>query len=193
MSDFTYESVDIALTGHRPAKLFGWDLNHPGYGRMQATLEALIRDALTQCRTVSIRSRMALGADTVWALAALAVADSLAESEKHRLKLIAHIPFESQPNAWATQADKDRWAYIRSRADEEFITYKGPVRSRDEAGRWLNQRNRDMIGPASHLIAIWDGQPRGGTANAVRDGKKVGKNIIHFHPSVFGDTGVKGR
>lgn len=183
MVEHLQESVDIALTGHRPNKLFGYNLNHPSYQRMMTYLEGIIESALAQCQRVTIRTGMALGADTVWALAALKVKERLG-AESHRLTLVAHIPFETQPNAWISQVDKDRWAWIRSQCDEEFITYRGRIATHKEAGQWLNQRNRDMIGPATHVVAIWDGS-RGGTGNAVADARAVKKKLIVVDPASF--------
>lgn len=59
--------LSIALTGHRPDKLAGYNLNNPFYGRLHERLMKIIERALDNYPLVECHSGMALGADTVWA------------------------------------------------------------------------------------------------------------------------------
>lgn len=47
----------------------------------------------------------------------------------------------------------------------------------------LNQRNIGMIAACDILIAIYNGDATGGTANGVRDGRRLGKWIVTIPPT----------
>lgn len=83
------ERIGLALTGHRPPRLAGYDLNHPFYKNLQATLENLIERALLKYQVVDCHSGMALGADTVWSLAILACQE---RHGKDRVRFHAEMP-----------------------------------------------------------------------------------------------------
>lgn len=61
--------VSISLTGHRPDKLAGYNLNDPFYDRLRRRLIRIIERSLDNYEIVECHSGMALGADTVWAQA----------------------------------------------------------------------------------------------------------------------------
>lgn len=42
-----------------------------------------------------------------------------------------------------------------------------------------------MIQACDVLIAVYDGHSTGGTANGVRDGKRLGKRIVTLDPELF--------
>ena len=47
----------------------------------------------------------------------------------------------------------------------------------------LNQRNIGMISACDILIAVYNGDATGGTANGVRDGRRLGKWIVTIPPT----------
>lgn len=53
--------LTMALTGHRPQKLAGYDLQQPYYERMENQLIKLIKTALRRCDKLELHSGMALG------------------------------------------------------------------------------------------------------------------------------------
>lgn len=53
--------LTMALTGHRPQKLAGYDLQQPYYERMENQLIKLIKTALKRCDKLELHSGMALG------------------------------------------------------------------------------------------------------------------------------------
>ena len=57
----------IALTGHRPPKLAGYDYNNIFYKRLYKKLDNIVKQALTRYDNLELHSGMALGADTIWA------------------------------------------------------------------------------------------------------------------------------
>lgn len=166
----------IALTGHRPQKLAGYDLNAPFYQKLHAKLVSIIDDTIAAYpnTTIWIHSGMALGADTVWGFAAKTA------MEKHPgiVKFHAEIPVMTQPDKWFKQIDKDRWQLLYDMAEAKTVyseVYSPIV---------LQERNIGMIEHADALIAIWDGS-RSGTGNAVDYARKHNVPTIYFKPADF--------
>lgn len=176
--------IVLSLTGHRPTKLDGYKLygsNHmlrPYYQRLYNRLILAITNALSKYDTVECHSGMALGADTIWALAIVA----MKQQHPTRVTFVAEIPDYNQPSRWFG-ADQARWQELIDQADV-INTYasQNPNRSYPYI---LNQRNIGMIQACDVLIAIYDGISTGGTANGVRDGKRLGKRIVTLDPEGF--------
>lgn len=105
------ERIGLALTGHRPPRLAGYDLNHPFYQNLQATLESLIERALVKYQVVDCHSGMALGADTVWSLTILAC------QERHgsdRVRFHAEMPNRQHGSNWPA---KSQAQHIKTQAN----------------------------------------------------------------------------
>lgn len=177
-------TINIALTGHRPNKLGGYNINTPQYHTLQKDLEIYIERNLGVYDTVVGHTGLALGADTIWSKAILAMKDKY----PGRVKLHAHIPMLEQPSAWFNQSDKDFWQLTVDQADEKTVygsLENIPEKDRKKlAGKHLNTRNEGMLNSASVLLALWDGS-RGGTGNAVAYGRKTNMHINIVSPSVY--------
>lgn len=166
----------IALIGHRPNKLAGYDLSQPFYQKLHAKLVSIIDDAIKTHpdTTIWVHSGMALGADTVWGFAA----KTAMENHPGIVKFYAEIPVMSQPNKWFKQVDKDRWQTLYNMAEQKSVyaeVYSPIV---------MQERNTGMIDHADVLIAIWDGS-RGGTGNAVNYARKHNVPTTYFDPKEF--------
>lgn len=177
----------IALTGHRPEKLDGYNLSTPGYRRLQTDLETYIANALKRADVVIGHSGLALGADTVWAEAILA----MRERHPGRVFFHAEIPMMEQWEAWFKKSDVERWERFVALADEKTVygslagLDKKSVARKKEASRLLNRRNEGMIDHADELLGLYDGHSRGGTANALAYAKKVNKYTFVVSPDVY--------
>ncbi len=167
--------VSISLTGHRPDKLAGYDLSKPYYTRLRNRLIAIIEHSLAKYDIVECHSGMALGADTVWAQAIVYCKEKYGSD---KIKFVAEIPDYNQPSRWL-QESKDEWSRLMSYADS-VNTYQ--LNNGRSYAYVLNQRNIGMIKTCDILIAIYDGVSTGGTANGVKDGKKMGKYITYIDP-----------
>ena len=88
----------------------------------------------------------------------------------NKIKLHAAIPCENQEGAWAKK-DKEKYYYLLSKC--ESINYI----SKTYNDRCMLLRNEFMVNNSGRLIAVWNGQMRGGTAYTVRYAKKCGKEI----------------
>lgn len=176
------QELHISLTGHRPTKLGGYG-NHPGYVALQQDLEKYIENALAKYQRVVGHSGLALGADTIWSKAILAMCDRYPE----RVEFHAEVPNRLQPNRWVSQSDKDYWFYQVEIADDvtfyNDIDFGGSLTS-GEMARDMELRNRGMLDKADVLLAIHDGST-GGTGNAVRYANTINLNTVTVHPSVY--------
>lgn len=177
--------IHIGFTGHRPKKLGGYNLNTQGYLNLQEDLETYIQRLLDAgFKEVVGHSGLALGGDTVWSKAILAM------KEKHPGRVLFHaeIPMMEQPNAWFKQSDIDFWHEQVERAD--FKSVYGSLEGVDEnkrrklASKFLDLRNEGMLDHSDVLLALYDGSS-GGTGNAVKYAKKINLVTHTVHPSVY--------
>lgn len=176
--------IHISLTGHRPTKLGGWNMNQPGYANLQRDLETYIEKNLAVYDVVWGHSGLALGADTIWSKAILAMKDKY----PGRVLFHAEIPMLEQPEAWFKKSDINFWHEQVSRADDKSIygslAGKSDAERKGLAVRFLNARNGGMLDHADVLLALHDGT-KGGTGNAVAYATKIGLETITVHPNVY--------
>lgn len=158
----------LTLTGHRPDKLFGYDISDENYGR-------IAKELIEYCKKHNIDtivSGMALGFDQVGAQAALDAG----------IKLVAAVPFEGQESTWRSKEDKERYNEILARADLVVYVSSSKPRNKSEAARMLNERNEWMIHNGDSVYALYNGDEKGGTANAVRYAENMGKKVHKKNP-----------
>lgn len=155
-----------AFTGHRPKK-FPW-----GYDESDARCTALKNMLAEEISNLAERgfteflSGMAEGTDTWAALAVFAL-----QKEKPLLKLHCILPYEGQAERWTASA-RERYFSILRQADS--VTYVSREYSKD----CMLKRNRYLVDHAACLIAVYNGEHRGGTAMTVRYARKLGRETI---------------
>ena len=154
----------IAVTGHRPNKLWGYDYHHPNYIRLGSTLRNLL---IKHDATLAI-SGMALGVDTIFALVALKLGTPLESA----------IPCQNMDKLWRPES-KQLFNSILERATTVTLVTDKPYKP-----QYMQTRNEYMVDHCDLLIAVWDGTP-GGTYNCIRYAKQVGKQIIYINPKNF--------
>ncbi len=158
--------MKISVTGHRPNKLYGYNLKDLRWIKLKNEFKQLLKE--NECE-VAI-SGMALGVDTVFALAVLELKD-----EDYPIKLHCAIPCKNHSCKWIKES-RDLYDDILSKADIVKLV------SEEEYRPWLMQkRNEYMVDLADKVIAVWDGS-KGGTGNCVKYADKVGKEIIRILP-----------
>lgn len=159
-----------AFTGHRPKK-FPW-----GYNESDArciTLKKALADEISRLAKAGYTdffSGMAEGADTWAALTVLAL-----KREDPALKLHCILPCEGQADGWSASA-RDLYSSILVQADK--VLY---VNRQYQPGCML-ERNRYLVDHAACLLAVYNGEQRGGTAMTVRYAKKLGRKMIVIAP-----------
>lgn len=113
---------------------------------------------------------MALGVDTVFALAVLEL-----KLEGYPIQLHCAIPCQNQDKFWK-QPDKERYHMILEKADIVTMVTNAPY-----TPFCMQQRNEYMVNHSDKVIAVWNGSS-GGTKNCIDYAKKQKKEIIWFFP-----------
>ena len=160
-----------AFTGHRPKK-FPWGYNEADV-RCVALKETLAAEItkLVKAGYTDFLSGMAEGTDTWAALAVLAL-----KKEHPALKFHCVLPCEGQADGWSDSA-RELYHSILGQADE--IVYV----SREYHDGCMLERNRYLVNHAACLLAVYNGERRGGTAMTVRYAQQLGRKIVVLDPT----------
>ena len=163
-------TTTCAFTGHRPHK-FPWKYNEldPGCVALKETLKEQIAK-LAASGVTDFYSGMADGSD-VW------LSQIVLNFRKNTPALNLHcvLPCEGQADQWSKSA-RDRYNAILNRADS--VAYV----SRQYYDGCMLDRNRKLVESAGLLLAVYNGERRGGTAATLRYAKKLGRELIIVHP-----------
>lgn len=173
------------FTGHRPNKLYGYNLKHPKYLELNKFLESILEEKIKNGYDVFI-SGGALGFDTV----AFLSVNNLKKKYPH-IKNILAIPFEEQYIKW-NESDKKIYFGMKKLADKIIYvdTVEGYNRTVAPNGKFnankLKIRNEYMIDESDCLIALWNYDNKSGTGHCVRYAKnKLSENILVIDPKTF--------
>lgn len=169
------EKLILTVTGHRPNKisrdLYTWN------SKLSVKYIVYFMKYITKyCdenpdKTIVCRSGMALGIDTLFAIAALRV-----RNHGCKVELEACVPCRNQSCKWV-KSSVDLYNDILNAADK--VTYV----SNEEYTPWCMQdRNVYMVDGCNKVLAVWDGT-KGGTGNCVNYAKKVGVDIDIVRPT----------
>lgn len=164
------EGMSCAFTGHRPHK-FPWryDETDSRCTALKAVLDNQIIK-LIESGVTNFYSGMAEGTDC-WA--AISVLNQ--QKKEPRLKLHCILPFRGQSEKWSLSSQKT-YDFILSKADS--VSYI----SQDYYSGCMLERNRCLVDSAAILLAVYNGEWRGGTAATVRYAQKRRKEIIVIDP-----------
>lgn len=154
----------VAFTGHRPDKLGGYRVPNPTYIHVCQQIEK----ALKELKPEKVISGMALGVDQ-WAAYI---------SHKLGIPFVAAIPFEGQEAAWPQQS-QTTYRQLVKLASEQVIVSPGKY-----AKEKMQIRNEWMVNQADKLIAVYNNDPTGGTANCVKYAISMSKDIYYIDPAL---------
>lgn len=159
-----------SFTGHRPKKLpWKYDEGDSRCVALKAELTAQITK-LTEAGVTDFFSGMAEGTDCYCAQIVLDL-----HRKNPALKLHCVLPCEGQADRWSDSA-RERYDSILEQAD--FVDYV----SREYHDKCMLERNRRLVEQAGILLAVYNGEWRGGTAATVRYARNMGRGIIMIHP-----------
>ncbi len=158
--------MKICLTGHRPGKMYGYDLSDYRWQNLKENLKDILRSY--DCDEAI--SGMALGCDTIFAMATLEL-----KEEGIPIDLRCAVPVKGQELRWNAN-DIRRYRQILESADYVDILSEGPYKP-----YLMQKRNEYMVDNSDIVIAVWDGS-KGGTGNCVEYAQKKGKQIIYINP-----------
>ena len=167
------ETLKVMITGHRPNKLGGYHKSNP----RKLNIERKLRDVLTRIKTSANKkgkqpiaiSGMALGVDQWWAEAAL----------YQGIPCHAYVPFKGQETKWPKES-QTYYTELLTRCDKEIT-----VCPEGYAAWKMHKRDRAMVNDADICIAVWDGEPGGGTANTVNFIRQSGKPCLIINSSTL--------
>ena len=173
----------IAFTGHRPNKLYGYDMDNKYYDKLKIILKDMLKDEIYKYDADTFITGGALGFDT---LAFDVVKDLIDDYGGNH---ILAIPFEKQPIKWPIESQvKYRSIKLFSTCiyvdDYEKYNIKG-VRSGEYHPAKLQKRNEWMVDNCDLLIGCWDGVKKGGTWNCLKYAMNLGKEIKIINPKNF--------
>ncbi len=161
-----------AFTGHRPHKFpWGYDETATGCIQLKAVLFAKIAE-LAATGITDFLSGMAEGTDTWAALAVLALRE-----KNPALKLHCILPCKGQADRWTASA-RELYYQILDMADD--VIYVSEVYHKG----CMLERNRYLVDHAAKLLAVYNGERRGGTAMTVRYAQKLGRTIVLLNTNV---------
>ena len=159
-----------AFSGHRPKKFpWGYDEADSRCVELKAVLKREIQK-LVGAGVTDFYTGMAEGTDTWAALIVLEL-----RKTNPALKLHCVVPFKGQADRWTSSARR-HYKRILRRADT--VTYI----SEDYHDGCMMERNRYMVDHAAYLLAVYNGEWRGGTAATVRYARKLGREIVVIDP-----------
>lgn len=155
-----------SFTGHRPHK-FPWKYDEADSrcaALKTALTEQIIR--LTEDGVTDFYSGGADGVDCWAALIALGL-----RKKNPVLKFHLILPHEGQADRWSEPA-QERYHWILEQADSvEYVSqeyYEG----------CMLDRNHRLVESAEVLLAVYNGERRGGTAATVRYARKMSRQIV---------------
>lgn len=162
-----------AFTGHRPQKLpWRGDETAPGCVALKETLAAQI-DALACDGYTEFLTGMAQGVD-LWA-AQLVLALRVTNSA---LRLHCILPCAEQSARWSA-ASRKQYRAVLEQADS--IIFVNRANKKD----CMLERDRFLVSYASVVLAVYNGEKRGGTAATVRYARRLGRKLIVIDPATL--------
>ena len=87
--------MKIAVTGHRPGKLYGYNLSEPEYTILKEKFKYILR----KYKATKVYTGMALGTDTIFANAVIDL-----KKEGLHIKLVAVLPCANQDKKWSKKS-----------------------------------------------------------------------------------------
>lgn len=179
----------IAVTGHRGDKLGGWDngsrVNQAIQKRLENYLSRIAHE--NPNREVVAVTGMALGADTLWALAAINV-----RQQYPNVKIHAAVPFHGQEKVWPEPSQLIYNDILRQVDSIHYVVESnGKKLTKGEAASAMHKRNEYMCNIAETLIAVYDGLSQsGGTYECLKYAKqgrlvtdRAGNTLEHHYSS----------
>ena len=152
--------MDIVLagTGHRPPRLrLGYD------NASRQLLRQFVKEQLEVLAPARVISGMAQGLDQALAEAALELG----------IPVTAAVPFAGQESRWPADAQRIYHEILKQTTVETIFPggYEG----------WkFTGRDKWMVRNCNKLMALWDGEQKGGTWATVRFARDEGKRIVNI-------------
>ena len=159
-----------AFTGHRPHKL-PWRYNE--VDSRCVALKIALREQITALVEAGITNFYSGGADGIDCWASLIVLELRKKNPVLKLHLI--LPHEGQADRWSEPA-QERYRLILDQADSiEYVSH-------EYYDGCMIDRNHRLVEASEVLLAVYNGERRGGTAATVRYARKMSRQIVILDP-----------
>lgn len=158
----------ISVTGHRPNKLYGYNMKDERYVAIKETF----KQQLLEKHCTKAISGMALGIDQLYAEAVIELKEI-----GYSIELIAAIPCRNHSCKWPKEA-QIHYEELLSKADRIVL-----VSDQTYTPYLMQIRNEYMVNISNEVIAVWDGT-KGGTGNCVHYAKSINRPITVINPKV---------
>lgn len=178
------KEVVVSVTGHRPGKLFGYDIDSSKYNIIRKNihniLNLILLDSYKANKNIGFRliNGGALGIDMIFA------EESIKFKNQYKyinIKCECAIPCLNQELKWPRQS-QERYNNILQNTDIKTVIFNGSY-----PGAWCMQtRNEYMVDQSDFIIAFYDGWSEGGTKNCVDYAEKQNKTVIYIDPKHTG-------
>ena len=166
-----FVATSCAFTGHRPHKLpWRYDETDSRFLKLKAMMDGLIAN-LAQAGVTDYYSGMADGSDLMLSQAVLVL-----RSTTPALKLHCVLPCDGQADQWPTLSQERYHATLAQANTVSFVSHQ-------YYDGCMLERNRRLVDSAALLLAIYNGERRGGTAATIRYARKLGRGIILIDPN----------
>ena len=157
--------ITCCVTGHRAQSLpWGFQERDPRCDALRAELGRTVTELYERGYRRFITG-MALGVDMIFAETVL---DALPPDGA---LLTAAIPFPGQPDHWPSR-EQARYRAILERCGERHVL--SPV----HVTGCMQMRNRWMVDRSSVVIAVWNGQARGGTYQTLNYARRLERQVL---------------
>lgn len=161
----------IAVTGHRPHLMFGYDWKNKGNQLLSARIKKVLLDTLRDARKQGYQqfrlvTGMALGTDQMFAYHGITI--SRTDEFKDSLTVEAAIPFKGQESKWNQNSQKLYWKLVDACQEKKIVSDGGFT------PRSMQVRNEYMVNKANILLSVYDGKSFGGTKNCIDYAKRKG-------------------
>lgn len=162
--------MKICITGHRPDKLWGYNIMTRNY----IALKNKFKELLVKYECDELYDGMALGTDMVCAMAAIEL-----RNEGYNIKLHCAIPCKNHSSLWN---DDDKMLYDSIIKQADMVTL---VTDSVYTGSYLlKKRNEFMVDNTEQVIAVWNGSASG-TSSCINYAKRKNKPIFIIDPKLF--------
>lgn len=153
--------LTLAVTGHRPPKIGGYDRSNP----LRQRIIDELKWSLSLLKPTRVITGMALGVDQDMALLCV----------EYKIPFIAAIPCAGQEKMWPAESKKAYWRLL------ELAQTIIECSSLNYHPSLMQRRNEWMVNNSNVLVAVYDGSD-GGTANCYKYAMSAGREIHRIDP-----------
>lgn len=154
--------MSIAVTGHRPDKLGGYN-NVEGFKAIRRHMRAFLLEAPEG--EIELISGGALGIDLLWMQTGILI----------DFPVIAALPFPGYDSRWPDASRREYEKWLDKCREVRYICEAGYHPAK------MQTRNEWMVQQADSLVAYWNGSA-GGTCNCVAYAQAIGCQTTIFNP-----------